>query len=96
MVQVILSIILTMAALAALFALVWSIAFKRGAARARREYQQQLGIERDAMYREMKNLRNTAGEEIQALNRECDRLRNEIACLRMPTMGMANHWSNIK
>ena len=47
------------------------------------------------MNREMKNLRDTAGEEIQALNRECDRLRNEIARLRMPTMEMAKHWTNI-
>lgn len=96
MIQIILSIVLTLAALAVLFALVWNIAFKRGAARARQEYQQQLGIERDAMNCEMKNLRDTAGEEIHALNRECDRLRNEVARLRMPTMEMAKHWSNVR
>lgn len=96
MIQVILSIALVLIAMVVVFALVWSIAVKRGAARARREYQQQLDIERDAMSREMKNLRDTAGEEIQALNRECDRLRNEIARLRMPTMDMAKHWSNVR
>ena len=95
MIQVILSVVLVLAAMSVVFALGWNIAFKRGASRARREYQQQLGIERDAMNREMKNLRDTAGEEIQALNRECDRLRNEIARLRMPTMEMAKHWTNI-
>lgn len=96
MIQVILSIALMLAAMSVVFALVWNIAFKRGASRARREYQQQLGIERDAMNREMKNLRDTASEEIQALNRECDRLRNEIAQLRMPMMDMAKHWSNVR
>lgn len=96
MIQVILSVVLVLVAVAVVFTLVWSITFKRGVARARREYQQQLAIERDAMNREMRNLRDTAGEEIQALNRECDRLRNEVAHLRMPTMEMAKHWSNVR
>ena len=95
MIQVILSVVLVLAAMSVVFALGWNIAFKRGASRARREYQQQLGIERDAMNREMKNLRDTAGEEIQALNRECDRLRQENARLRMPTMEMAKYWTNV-
>ena len=96
MFHVILSIVLTLAVLSVLLALVWGMASKRGAARARREYQQQLGIEREALNRELNNLRETAGQEIQALNRECDRLRQENARLRMPTMEMAKHWSNVR
>ena len=37
MIQVILSIVLVLVAVAVVFTLVWSIAFKKGAARARRE-----------------------------------------------------------
>ena len=47
------------------------------------------------MNQEMQALRESVSQEIQALNRERDRLRQENARLRMPTMEMAKYWTNV-
>ena len=95
MIQVVLSVMLVIGALAVVFALLWGAATKRGAARAQRQCQQQLAAEREAMNQEMQALRESVSREIQALNQECDRVRQENARLRMPTMEMAKHWTNV-
>lgn len=74
---------------------IWKVASKRGERQAHAQYQKILWEEQSTHSEAIQRIRDAAAQEIQMLNRECDRLRQENAQLKMPTMEMAKHWSNI-
>lgn len=95
MLAVIVSLLMVLLSLLAIGAIGWHFGTKRGYAKAQDVCRKLLQAEQLARDEEIQRLRESAAQEIQSLNRERERLLDELAHFRMDAMERSKHGRNV-